>query len=368
MKSLFLGALLLVVALVTFSCKEEIKVYRIGAVLPLSGAAETYGRNVANGIKLALEEVNAAGGVKGKTLDVLTEDDQTSEQTSVQKTEQLIKNGVPVIIGGVTSNLALAIVPVAEKNKTVLISPTATSPKLTGISPFFFRNFPSDTREGRVMAEHAVRRMKIRSAAILFVDKEYGQGITDVFKKRFTELGGTVSYEKPYPAETTDFSSFITEIKTAAPDAIYLPGYYTEIAAILQEIKKQGVTAKLLSVQGMATPMFLEIASDAAEGVVYPQPPFDPDSSNPDIQKFVRAYRAKFPTKPDVDAAFAYDALWVVAKAINSCEKYPEDLKARIADTNHHGITGEITFDAGGDVDIQPRVFHVKNGQFEAVQ
>ncbi len=367
MKS-FIGVLFLVLAIGTFACKEEVKVYRVGAVLPLSGAAETYGRNVQNGIKLALDEVNAAGGAKGKPLDVLTEDDQTNEQTAVQKAEQLSKNGVPVIIGGVTSNLALALVPACEKNKVVLLSPTATSPKLTGISPYFFRNFPSDTREGRVMAEHAVRRMKIRSVAILYVDKEYGQGLTEVFKKRFTELGGTVPFEKPYPEGTTDFAPFVTEIKQAAPDAVYLPGYYREIADILSEIKKQEVLPKLLSVQGMATPMFLEIAGEAAEGVVYPQPPFDPNSPDPAIQKFVRAYRAKFPTKPDVDAAFAYDALWVIAKAINRCEQYPEDLKARIADTNHQGITGEITFDSGGDVDIQPRIFHVKGGKFEPIQ
>jgi branched-chain amino acid transport system substrate-binding protein len=365
---LFAGILFVVLTVLSFACKEELKVYRVGAVIPLSGAAETYGRNVSNGLKLALEEINAAGGVKGKPMDVLTEDDQTNEKTAVEKVEQLSRSGVHVTIGGITSNLALAMVPACEKNKMVLISPTATSPKLTGISQYFFRNFPSDTREGRVMAEYAVRRMRIRSVAILFVDKEYGQGLTEVFKNRFTELGGTVVYEKAYPEATTDFASYVTEIKEAAPDAIYLPGYYREIADALSEIKKQEVTAKLLSVQGMATPMFLEIAGEAAEGIIYPQPPFDPESKDPAIQKFVTAYREKFPTKPDVDAAFAYDALWVVAKAINSCEKYPEDLRSRIADTNHHGITGEITFDSGGDVDIEPRIFHVAGGKFDPIK
>jgi branched-chain amino acid transport system substrate-binding protein len=367
MKS-FMAIVVIVLAILTFSCKEELKVYRVGAVISLSGAAETYGRNVSNGIKLALDEINAAGGVKGKPLDVLTEDDQTDEKTAVEKIEQLNRSGVHITIGGVTSNLALAMVPAAEKNKMVLISPTATSPKLTGISQYFFRNFPSDTREGRMMAEYAVRRMKIRSVAILFVDKEYGQGLTEVFKNRFTQLGGNVVYEKAYPEATTDFTTYVTEIKEAAPDAIYLPGYYREIADALSEIKKQEVRAKLLSVQGMATPMFLEIAGEAAEGIVYPQPPFDPESKNPAIQKFVRAYREKFPTKPDVDAAFAYDALWIVAKAINTSQKYPDDLRARIADTNHQGITGEVTFDAGGDVDIEPRIFNVANGNFEPVR
>jgi branched-chain amino acid transport system substrate-binding protein len=192
--------------------------------------------------------------------------------------------------------------------------------------------------------------------------------LTEVFKNRFTQLGGNVVYEKAYPESTTDFTTYVTEIKEAAPDAIYLPGYYREIADALSEIKKQEVPAKLLSVQGMATPMFLEIAGEAAEGIVYPQPPFDPESKNPAIQKFVRAYREKFPTKPDVDAAFAYDALWIVAKALNTSQQYPDDLRARIADTNHQGITGEITFDAGGDVDIEPRIFNVANGNFEPVR
>lgn len=366
MKS-FIGVLIVALAIYAAACKEELKVYRVGAILPLSGAAETYGRNVQNGLKLALEEINAAGGALGKPLDVLTENDETNEQTAVEKLEQLKRAGVHVVIGGVTSNLALALVPAAEKDKMVLLSPTATSPKLTGISPYFFRNFPPDTREGKVMAEYAVRRMKLRNVAILYVDKEYGQGITNVFKSRFADLGGNLAYEKAYPEGTTDFAAYVTEIKEAAPDGIYLPGYYNEIAAILNEIKKQEVNAKLLSVQGMATPMFLEIAAEAAEGIVYPQPPFDPDTQDPAIQKFVRAYRSKFPTKPDVDAAFAYDALWVVAKAINSSQNYPQDLRERIADTNHHGITGEISFDAGGDVDIQPRMFQIKNGMFEPI-
>jgi branched-chain amino acid transport system substrate-binding protein len=367
MKS-FVGVAFLILALLTFACKEEIKVYRVGAVIPLSGAAETYGRNVQNGLMLALEEINAAGGVKGKKLDVLMENDETNEQTAVQKAEQLIGNGIPVIIGGVTSNLALALAPVGDKKKTVILSPTATSPKLTGISPYFFRNFPSDTREGRVMAEYAVRRMKIRNVAILYVDKEYGQGLTQIFKNRFQELGGRVAYEKPYAEGTTDFAANVKEIKDSGADSVYLPGYYTEIAAILNELKKQEVNLKILSVQGMATPMFLEIAADAAEGVVYPQPPYDPESQEPSIQKFVQAYRQKFPTKPDVDAAFAYDALWVVAKAIDKCETYPTDLRAKIADTSHHGLTGEISFNSGGDVDIEPRMFQVKGGKFEPIK
>jgi len=364
----FVSLLISALAIAAVGCQDEVKVFRIGAVIPLSGSAEAYGRNVEHGLKLALEEINAKGGIKGKPLDILIEDDRSDEKVAVQKTKQLAGSGVPLIIGGVTSNIALAIAPVCEEKKVVLLSPTATSPKLTGIGQYFFRNFPSDTLEGHVMAEYAVRRMKMRSVAILFIDKEYGQGITKVFRDRFEELGGVVTYEKAYPEGAQDFPGYIKEIKSTGPEGVYLPGYFTEIAAILKEIRSQKLETKIISVQGMATPMILEIAGEAAEGVVYPQPPFDPESKNAEIRAFVSAYRAKFPTKPDVDAAFAYDALQVAAKAIENCANYPEDLRARVADTNLRGITGDITFTPGGDVDITPRMFQIKGGQFTPLE
>jgi branched-chain amino acid transport system substrate-binding protein len=366
MKSSFL-ILCAALVILSFACKEEVQVYRIGAVIPTSGAFDAYGRNVKNGMILALDEVNQQG-IKGKKMDILIEDDASEEKKAVEKANQLIGNGIPVLIGGVTSNEALAMAPVCEAKKVVLISPTATSPKLTGIGQYFFRTFPSDTLEGRVMAEYAIRRMKIRTIAILYIDKEYGQGITNVFKDRFQQLGGTVIYEKAYPEGSTDFKPMVAEIKTANPDGVYLPGYYTEIAVILKEIKAQELNLKKLSVQGMATPVFLEIVEDAGEGVVYPQPPYNPTSNDPAIQKFVSAYKAKFPTEPDVDAAFAYDAIKVIAKAIEGCTQYPKDLRSRIADTNYRGVTGEITFNAGGDVDITPLMYQVKDGKFVPIQ
>lgn len=365
MKSL-VGILFCLVAVIgIFACEEELKVYRVGAVIPLSGSAEAYGRNVKNGLTLALDEINGKGGIKGKNMDILFEDDRSDERSAKNKADGLIHNSeVPLIIGGVTSSIALAIEPVCEKSKVVLLSPTASSPKLSGIGQYFFRNYPSDTLEGRIMAEYAIRRMKVRSVAILYIDKEYGQGITQVFKERFTGLGGVVTFEKAYPEGTTNFTDYIKEIKSSPPDSIYLPGYYTEVAAALKEIQAQKVSAKLMSTQGMAQPMILEIAGDAAEGVVYPQPPFDPDNKSPEIQKFVAAYKAKFPTKPDIDAAFSYDALQIVAKAIENCANYPQDLRSRIADTNYKGITGDVAFGSNGDVDITPRMFQIKGGQF----
>jgi ABC-type branched-subunit amino acid transport system substrate-binding protein len=117
-------------------------------------------------------------------------------------------------------------------------------------------------------------------------------------------------------------------------------------------------------VEGVAQPIILEIAAEAAEGLVYPQPPYSPDSPDAAIQKFVSSYKQKYGTKPDIDAAFSYDALRIVARAIEKCQNYPTDLRARIADTNMKGLIGDIAFDGNGDVDITPRMFHIAGGKF----
>ena len=367
MKRLIPGTIVLVIALVAGACKEQITIYRIGALLPTTGEAEGYGQQVKHGLTLAMDEINAAGGIQGKKIDIFFDDEESNEQKAVQKATSMISNSrVPLIIGGVTSNVALALIPVCQQKQVVLLSPSASSPKLSGISEYFFRNYPSDTAEGRVMADYAVRKMGIKKIAILYLDKEYGQGLTSVFKQEFTSLGGVVSYEQGYREGATDFAAYVKEMKFAAPDAVYLPGYYTEVAWILRELKKQEVTSEVISSGGMGSPRILEMAAEEAEGVVFPQAPYDTNSTNPVVQKFTSNYKSKFYTEPDVYAAYAYDALKMVAAAIEKCgEKYPQDLRARLADlAGFHGVTGDVTFGPKGDVDITPHILQVTGGQF----
>jgi branched-chain amino acid transport system substrate-binding protein len=366
MKSYFVVVSLLI-AVILIGCKEEVKIYRLGALLPLSGEAEGYGQQVKNGLTLAMNQINDAGGIQGRKIDLFFEDDGSDEKQAVTKVNNLIKtNHAPLIMGGVTSNIALAIAPICTTNKVVLLSPSASSPKLTGAGPYFFRNYPSDTLEGRVMADYSVRRMKVKTIAILYLDKEYGQGLMQVFKDRFSGLGGTVNYEQAFPEGTTDFSSFIKAIKAKTPDAIYLPGYYTETAHVLNEIFKQKLKVKLIGSGGVANPQFLELVdAEAAEGLIYPQPPYDPQSNNQEVRTFVASYKKKFFSEPGLYAAYAYDAMKIAEKAIIACGvNYPQDLRGRMADVHLQGVTGEIAFDANGDVDITPRIFQVKAGHF----
>src|SRR5262249_55540572 len=238
--------LITILILAVFACQEDVQIYRIGAVLPFKGEAEAYGRAVKSGLLLALDDINEKG-INGKKLDILFEDEESNPEVAARKTAEMIsKNGVPLIIGGVTSNVALAMAPVCEKNKVVMLSPTASSPKLTGAGQYIFRNYPSDTVEGRVMADYAVRRMKIKSVAILYIDNEYGKGVPDVFTQEFKNLGGVIGAQQGYASGTADFTAAVKQVKASNPDAIYLPGYYTEIAAVLKEIKKQKVPSKII--------------------------------------------------------------------------------------------------------------------------
>lgn len=367
MRVKFCAAFLILFA-IFFACKEEVQVYRIGALVPQSGTLEPYGRNVKNGLMLALSQVNEGKGPKDKKLDIVFEDDASDEKVAAQKADALIKQGVPLIIGGVTSPVALAVAPVCQSAKVVFLSPSASSPKLSGAGSYIFRNYPSDTLEGKVMANYAVRRMKIRSVAVLYIDNEYGQGLMDVFNDTFTGLGGEITVQKSFAQGETKFADLVKEVKSRPADAVYIIGYYAEIAGIVHELKKQKVESKIISVEGIAQPIILEIASEDAEGLVYPQPPYSPESDDPAVQKFVASYKAKFGTKPDIDAAFAYDALRIVARAIEKCQNYPADLRDRIADTNFRGLVGDIVFNSSGDVDIEPRMFTIHDGKFQPLE
>ena len=327
-----------------------------------------YGRNVKNGLTLALDQVNEGQGINGKKLDIVFEDDASDEKVAAKKANSLIKQGVPIIIGGVTSPVALSVAPVCQAAKVVFLSPSASSPKLSGAGNYIFRNYPSDTLEGKIMANYAVRHMRIRSVAVLYINNEYGQGLMDVFNETFTRQGGEITMQKSFAQGDTNFVDLVKEVKSRPSDAVYIIGYYSEIAGIVHELKKQKVESKIISVEGVAQPIILEIASDDAEGLVYPQPPYSPDSNDPAIQKFVSSYKAKFGTKPDIDAAFAYDALRIVAKAIEKCQNYPVDLRNRIADTNFRGLAGDIAFNSDGDVDIQPRMFTIHDGKFQPLE
>ncbi len=339
---------------------------KIGAVLPLSGDAAVYGKAIKDGIELALSEINAKGGVDGKGITVIYEDDQGKTTLGVSAVQKLItQDNVPVIIGGAMSSVCGAIGRICQRSKVVLLSPTATAPSLREIGNFLFFLWPSDNYDGKIMAEFAYKELGVRRVAILYVNLEYGKGIETVFRREFEKLGGQVVASEAYAQGATDFRAQLTKIKALSPDALYLPGYYKELAGILKQARQLGLRTKFLSVNSFYDPKLLQIAGDSAEGAIFTYPMYDPKSKDPVTRKFVDAFKKKYGKEPDIFAVQGYDALNLVALAIDRGGFTAEGIRQALSEIkNYPGAGGTITFDKNGDVIKPLRLLTVRKGKF----
>jgi branched-chain amino acid transport system substrate-binding protein len=375
-RTLVIGAIAVVVialivgGVVYFTRPGGAQEIKIGAILPLTGDAGVYGTWAKQGIDLAVEEVNAEGGTNGKKIKVIYEDDQCQPEKAVSAINKLVKiDRVPIIIGALCSSATLAISPIANNTKTVIISPGSSSPKISEAGDYVFRNWPSDSFEGRAMAEFAYNTLQARRIAVLYINNEYGLGVKDVFTKRFEELGGFIIAVESYEQGATDFRTQLAKVGTGNPDAIYLPGHTNEIGQILRQAKEMGIRSQFLSVVAFESPTTLQIAGDAAEGVFYTTPAFDPESKDQLIQAFQQAYTKRYGKPAETFAATAYDALKIVVLAIKRGGYNSDGIKRELYNIqNYPGISGITTFDRNGDVIKPAMIKTVRNGKFEIYQ
>jgi branched-chain amino acid transport system substrate-binding protein len=345
----------------SFGCvKKEEKEIKIGAILPLTGDGAKYGEEAKNGIELALEEL------KDSKIKVFYEDDQGTSGGAVNAFNKLVASvNAPVIIGPMYSSTALAIAPLAEKNKVVILSPSASSPELTKAGDYFFRNWPSDVYEGSEMAKFASTKLNLKNVAILSVNIDYGVGLTNVFKQVFKSLGGQISNIEYYDQGAMDFRTQLSKIKSTKPDALYLPGYYAEIGLVLRQAKELGIQTQFLSSVGFDNPKVLEIAGDAAEGVIFARPYFDPASQDPQVKSFVERFTKKYGMPPGIYAAHAYDALKIVSEALKRGGYLADGIKTAIYSIKDFpGATGNTSFDENGEVVKPIQIMKVEKGKF----
>jgi len=359
-------AVILVAVFIVTQTKREPGEIKIGAILPLTGDIGIYGEKMKNGIDLPVEEINKSGGIKGKKLVVLYEDDQGDPKISVSAFRKLVTTEkVPVIVGGAISACALSVAPIADKEKVVLFSPAASSPKLTGISKYFFRNWPSDVYEGWVMGEFVTKHLKLHKLAILYVNNDWGVGLSKEFKKAFAKGGGSIVAEESFDQGATDFRTQLTKILKSNPQAIYVIGYVKELLVLLRQKEEMGIKIQLLSTYGFYDPQILKEVKEAAEGTIFTAPMFDSKSPSRVVRTYVEKYKAKYGVEPDVWSAQAYDAVNIIVLALQKGAKTGSEIRDEIAKVkNFEGITGLTSFDENGDVVKPLRFMTVKNGHF----
>lgn len=341
------GVLLLVVMTVSFvGCsKADSDTIKIGGVFPLSGPVAVYGIEAKNGIELAIEEINAAGGVNGKMLELVGEDDEGSPEKSVNVYKKLVtKDKVEYIIGSLTSGCAAAIAPLAQAQKVLMLAPAATLTSITEAGDYVFRACFIDPFQGTVGGRFAAENLKAKKAAILYdIGNDYSIGLYENFKIAFEKAGGQVVAAESYSTGDKDFNAQLTKIKTANPDVVYLPDYYGTVALIAKQLRAQGITAPMIGADGWDG--IIDNAGDEVLNGFYSNH-YAADSTDPRVVNFVKAYEAKFNSTPVSFAALAYDCVFLLKDAMEKSGKTDATtLKDTLKGISGSYVTGTLSFD-----------------------
>ncbi len=322
---------------------------KIGAIMPMTGDVSVYGVSTSNAIKIAISEINAAGGINGKQVELVLADDENTPEKSVDCYKKLTsQDKVDVIIGSVASKCTLAIAPLAQKDGIPLITTASTNEAVTPIGDYIFRTCFIDPFQGTVCGKFALENLKKTKAAILFDNgNDYSKGLATEFEKAFTAGGGTITAKEAYTKDDADFSVIISKVKESAPEIIFLPDYYAKDALITKQVRDAGLTDVIMlggdGWDGIVGNAGLEVAGS------YFSNHYDPGATDADVVAFVKKYTAAYGEKeiPNALAALGYDAMQIVAKAITAAGSTD---KAKVRDAmkavTGKFVTGTISFDA----------------------
>ena len=344
----------------------------IGEYASLSGKEAAFGQSSHRGTLIAIDELNAAGGLLGKKINFIFEDNRSTPGESATIAKKLItRDHVVAVLGEVASGRSLEAGPICQANKIPMISPSSTNPKVTETGDYIFRVCFTDPFQGKLLAEFAKRSLKAKNVAVFSdVSAPYSMGLSQFFKEPFAANGGTIVSEQKYTGGDKDFKAQLTAIKAANPDAIFVPGYYTEAGLIVSQARQLGITVPLFGGDGWEAPELLQIAGAALEGTYY-STHFSAENQDANIQKFVQSYKAKNNGEtPDAMAALGYDSAMVLADAIKRAGT-TESAKLRdaiAATKDFPGLTGKTTLNAQRDATKSAVIITVKDGKFKYLE
>lgn len=350
------------------NCADPGGTIKVGVYGDLTGQTSSFGQSTRNGSQMAADEINAAGGIGGRQVQLIHEDDQGEPGKAATVVAKLInQDQVRALIGEVASSNSIAAAPNAQEAKVPMISPSSTNPAVTQIGDYIFRVCFIDPFQGEVMAKFAANTLKAKRAAILFdSNSDYSKGLTQFFKSSFTKLGGQIIAEQAYAQRDRDFTGQLTQIRSATPDVIYVPGYYQEVGVIAKQAKQLGINAPLLGGDGWDSPQLWDLGGESLNGN-YISNHYSVDDPSPVIQDFVARYKAKYNgVAPDALAALAYDAMMVLADSIKRANGTEcAALRGAIAQTkDFKGITGIISLNSERNAVKPAVVLELRDKQF----
>ena len=336
------------------STSAEPETIKIGLNYELSGAVATYGQASVMGVEMAVEELNAAGGVNGKKIELVKYDNKSEPaEATTLATKLMTQDNVLASIGPATSGSFKAIIPVADKNTVPVVSGSATADDVTvdasGVKEYAFRTCFNDSFQGTAMANYALKSLGAKSVVIIKdSSSDYAKGLAENFTKTFTGAGGTIVGEEAYVAGDTDFNAILTRVKGMTFDAIYLPGYYQEAGLIIKSARELGITAPVLGGDGFDSPDLLKLGGPEALNNVYFTNHYSSLDQDPKVVEFIAAFKAKYNEEPNAFHALGYDTAKFVADAVGrSSALTGPAIKDALAQTkDFEAVTGTLTVDA----------------------
>jgi len=345
---------------------------KIGHYASLTGDTATFGTETDEGVRLAIKEINASGGVLGKKIELETQDDQSKpEEAKTVAVKFASDPKIAAVIGEVASTRSLAAAPVFQRAGIPMVSPSSTNEQVTKEGDFIFRVCFIDPFQGAVMAKFAANDLKAKKVAILREQtSDYSVGLADVFKDNFTKAGGQIIADASYKTGDTDFRSQLAQAKGA--DAIYVPGYYTQVGTIARQAREQGIKVPLMGGDGWDSEKLVEGAGGPGKALenCYFSNHYSKDDKSPRTQTFVKAYTAEYKKSPSGLAALGYDAMKIIAAAITTAKSTERaKVKDALAQTKGFpGVTGDITIDANRNASKPAVVLQIKGNEFAYVK
>jgi branched-chain amino acid transport system substrate-binding protein len=337
----------------------------------MTGDTANFGISSVNGIKMAADEVNKAGGINGKQVELDVQDDRSDpSEAATIVTKFVTQDGVNAILGEVASSRSIAAAPIAQNAKIPMLTPSSTNPEVTKKGDYIFRSCFIDPVQGAAIAQFAAKTLGKKRAGIMVDRKnDYSTGLEKVITATFTKMGGEMVVTQSYQAGDQDFNAQITSIKGANPDVIFVPGYYGDVALFAKQARDKGVTVPLVGGDGWDAKQLYDIGGKALNGSYFTNH-YSPYDTDPKVQKFVSDYKGRYSTIPDALAATAYDAAKIMFDAIKRANSLDgKAIRDALAATEEFpGVTGNVTFNENRDA-VKPIVMiEIKPGGTYAVR
>lgn len=348
----------------------DAEVIKIGLATPLTGASAQDGKSIQNGVNLAVKQINDAGGIDGKTVEVVAEDDKGDSSEAATVANKIAQdNDILAIVGHFNSSCTLAAAPIYNQAGIVSISPGSSSEAVSDAGEYTFRTITTDAVQGKYLAEWCVNELGYKNVAILYENDDYGLGLADVAERETAALGAKTVVKEAYEVNQTDYSTVLTKVASSGADVLIIGGLYNETALIAKQLKDNGLEGlPIMGVDAIYSDALIDLGGEAVNGIKLTA--YFSDSSESEVtQNFISDYQDEYSEAPGTYAAYAYDATKIILEAIAEAGTDRAAIRDYIAGIEgFEGSTGTASFDENGDVIKEPLKMEIIDGKFTVIE